>query len=191
MTLQFYNLANAQMASLTDFDLLIYFALRERTKTKMEDLFEESLRQVCGKIDASCAVRGAMNLKTLFLIDGYDECNHESSILLEDIMGRIRNSACRAIVTTHYHAADNLMTSLNQFSLSAKEYTIEKIFRLNDQIEFLKNYDRSVNNIQNSDEVETAFQSLEADMQSVFDQPFMLVLFCNFVWSCPERIHKW
>lgn len=192
LVLQFYKVSSQLTTSLQKFDLLVLMNLREKGKTTLSQVISDHFRNVCSKINVSNVVTAIFKLKTLFLVDGFDELNSDTSLMFQDLIRTLVGTECRVVITTRPHSLSDLTRRVTRYSLPKQEYEIETISTLEDQQQFLKRYESFVKRKPSTDtDLSTVFANMRQELRGLFTVPLLLILFCHLFWTYPQSISRW
>lgn len=190
ITREFYNSCQRELNCLEDFDIVVQIFLRDETKVKLSDVFNAHFGTTLENVPAAAVKQAIFQLRTLFLLKGYDEVNDQSSLILEELLQELPGTQCRAIITTRPHGSYALTRLMKNNFSDAWQCQIEKIFKVEHQIKFLQQYHSHINGTTTTELFES-FRALKSHVREMFTEPILLILFCELFMTVPDSIRTW
>ncbi|XP_047737487.1 uncharacterized protein LOC108681457 [Hyalella azteca] len=80
--------------------VFIHFKCRDTKSRSFSDVIEENFPEACSKIGAPNVEYVMKRLHPLILVDGYDEANATSSVVIEEMVYKFCKFVCKIVITT-------------------------------------------------------------------------------------------
>lgn len=172
------------------FDVLYYYECRSTSSNSFQRLVEITFPVACLKVDPKKIVDLFLSMNNFIIIDGYDEINMNSGIVVSDIASLLTKASetCRCLITTRPHMLRKLKNLLNSMGLSYVVCNISDITESADQIAFLSKYENS--NIP-APGLSKTFASLVTEVRRYFTSPIRLVFFFFLYLSYSTSVCSW
>ncbi|XP_047741492.1 uncharacterized protein LOC125179510, partial [Hyalella azteca] len=134
------------------------------------------------------AAEAVLNSRTLIIIDGMDNLTSITKELVKDVLKTFNGGeGSRMLVTSRPSAAKDFIQDLEAASISHDCYSIKDISVNDEQLKFLRRYEKVIPDIRAPDLVE-AFKGLQG-ARSYFIYPVYLALFCHLFRTNPEGVN--
>lgn len=175
---QFFNLASRKIRSLQRFHLLYVLECKSRIYNSLESFVQSTFPRTCQWLGLQDVTDSFPFLGNLVIIDGYDEINECSALVLKEIIHYIKiipNS--QLVFTTRPHATNNLKYFLKKEGLHYRSCEMMPIIEEEEQLNFLNRY-RRIDPTTSAEGLLAAFANQNSDIKRIFFAfPTNLVLF--------------
>jgi len=180
-----------QTSQLNAYDLLLYFRCRERSETSIRDFIRNSIPDTSSKLDMDDILESFAGLKILIMVDGLDELNQSSNLVMNDFLKNAsRWRDVLYVATTRPHALREFEGKLKTNKIDYRLCEISEISSEAKQISFLQQYERVCQN-KNALPVAQSFTSLKINLKVFLRFPINLVLFYYLFSKSPSTVNNW
>ncbi|XP_018020573.2 uncharacterized protein LOC108676923 [Hyalella azteca] len=190
--LQFTGLQSDVPKYLQRYKLLLYIECRDRTKKTLLTVVREHFGDVCTELGETNVLQILLALPMLILVDGFDERNKKSSIVLNELFQKIWHSDSSVLITTRPMAVDDLKQLIVGKNGTFSEYKIAPLSDLSSQLKFIDTYAESlVGDKASAKVIRKLFTKLDSQLRKLFSEPMMLLHFYDIASETPDKVSKW
>ena len=175
---------------LSNFDMIHFMDIRDVTSPELTEYFRNNFPTVYSTLGSQNILDCFVNMTNLAVIDGYDEINDISAKLLRNFLKTLKSSTMlyHCIITTRPHASNDLHKLLNDNGMKFNSYFIADITNKDDQLAFLKKYEKSDLQIEN---LTFIFDQLPRCVTNYFTSVVLLTWFVVQCLQNKKQVQTW
>ena len=165
------------------FEIPSLIACRNSSYRTMTEFLGKELSKIAERVNGNDLIETAVGkMNSLLLVDGLDEINDDSKVLIEDVIMFLKNHTnAKCIFTSRPHAVKKFQNQLDKEGLPYQTLKIEQIRTKEEQLKFLKIA------CQNGRKIAEAYEKVNLELQS----PVLLAIYSHFYSKDPESVKGW
>ena len=186
------NESPSLLASVSTIDMLYFLECRETTYKNLEEYVQ-------GSFPGVTKILGHKNMsevffhvqKSLLLIDGFDEINQLSNVVLHELIDKTKaaGKAFKIIVATRTHSREQVKRLASEKGIKYEIFNMLDVDEKLQQLAFLEKYETALS--LSSSEIRVKFSNLPAVVASYLRTPVTLAWFCYLIQSGLVNVDEW
>ena len=187
----FFEIIPNKFNTLEDFDIVFIFKCHQRNILNIGDYLNLHTPKTVRSVGIDDYKDAILESRTLFLVDGFDECNATSKEFIFSVLERYNTSAkTKFIFTARPNALTELKEVLQSEGINYQVCAIEPISLKNDQIDFVKTYAKAFTGVDAEDIVDT-FIKFPNNLSQLFQYPINIALYCHIYLESTDIVKSW
>ena len=159
------------------FEIIILIECRTCRRWNLAHLLKEKLSETLEFLPDDGVTDAANQLEILFLVDGYDEVNDQSKLLIWDVIDMSKNhSNWFFVLSARPEACENFTRELTRRGILLYDtIRMEPLSSISKMIKFLKKYDEDENSL-SFQAVENKLKEVPDTVLTILGQPILLAM---------------
>ena len=165
------------------FQIPVFVPCRAHTQESLKRFLKRLFSKSALSIDEDDLEDALQLLSSIFLVDGADEWNSKSEVLVHDVVNYVMSHpSAICIVTARPHSAQHFRSFLNKAGFCHQTFQIQLLSTSEGQVQFLRH---------SGDDGGLALSNMYKKLNMNLEYPIHLSLFSYFYFKDPERVKLW